>query len=88
MPRTELYGPVITWSPALRPDSTSKYLSPAMPILIGTNSALAVADDEHAFGFLARLARLELRRRGGRFDAASRLRLSVRGSFTIWPLAS
>src|SRR4029077_18647415 len=38
-PRTELYGPVITWSPGLRPDSTSKYLSPATPILIGTNSA-------------------------------------------------
>src|SRR5205823_13134357 len=36
--RTELYGPVITWSPGLRPETTSKYLSPAIPILIGTNS--------------------------------------------------
>src|SRR5438874_8873860 len=39
MPRTELYGPVITCSPSFSPYSTSKYLSPAIPILIGTNSA-------------------------------------------------
>src|SRR5256885_14881318 len=39
MPRTELYGPVITWSPGLIPEATSKYLSPAIPILIGMNSA-------------------------------------------------
>src|SRR3954453_21864698 len=32
MPRTELYGPVITWSPGLIPEVTSKYLSPAIPI--------------------------------------------------------
>src|SRR5438876_2427369 len=37
--RTELYGPVMTISPGFRPERSSKYLSPAMPILIGTNSA-------------------------------------------------
>ena len=39
--RTELKGPVMTSSPALRPFSTSKYLSPAMPVLTGMNVALA-----------------------------------------------
>ena len=38
--RTEANGPVMTASPSLRPDSTSKYFSPAMPVLIGMNTAL------------------------------------------------
>ena len=68
------------------PTSTSKYLSPAMPILIGTNSAVSVAHDEHAFGFLARLARLRARRR--RRPARSRRRRLVRraAASTICPL--
>src|SRR4029079_9083563 len=40
MLRTELYGPVITWSPGLSPERISKYLSPAIPILIGMNSTV------------------------------------------------
>ena len=38
--RTEANGPTITWSPGLSPDSTSKYFSPAIPVLTGMNSAL------------------------------------------------
>src|SRR5437870_4048485 len=38
MLRTELYGPVITWSPPFKPERTSKCLSPAIPVLIGTSS--------------------------------------------------
>jgi hypothetical protein len=37
--RTELNGPTITRSPSFRPDSTSKYFSPAMPVFTATNSA-------------------------------------------------
>ena len=32
-----------------------------MPVLTGTNTRLAVPDDEHAFDLLARLTRLQLR---------------------------
>ena len=88
MPRTELYGPVITWSPALRPDEHLEVLVAGDAHLDRHELGLAVADDEHAFGFLARLARLELG--GGAAGAASAPRrcLSVVGSFTTWPFAS
>ena len=35
MLRTEVNGPVMTSSPSLRPVSTSKYFSPAMPVSVG-----------------------------------------------------
>ena len=54
--RTELNGPVMTSSPALRPFSTSKYLSPAMPVLTGMNVGLGFLDQEDALGVLPRLA--------------------------------
>src|SRR5262249_22475589 len=38
--RTELNGPTMTWSPAFTPERPSKYFSPAMPVLIGANTAL------------------------------------------------
>ena len=65
------------------PASTSKYLSPAMPILIGTNSALPVAHDEHPFRFLARLPGLQFCGRGDRLDrSAARFVGVLRRSFT------
>ena len=51
---------------SFRPESTSKYFSPAMPVLTGTNIRLVVPDHEDAFDLLALLAGLEL----GRLDAA------------------
>ena len=90
MPRTELYGPVITWSPALSPDSTSKYLSPAIPILIGTNSALPSRT--------AKTPSVSLRvcpglsspagAAGAASEATRRFLVSLFGSFTTWPPAS
>ena len=38
--RTDANGPVMTASPSLRPDRTSKYFSPAMPVFTGVNTAL------------------------------------------------
>ena len=38
--RTDANGPTITLSPSFRPLVTSKYFSPAMPVLIGSNTAL------------------------------------------------
>ena len=90
MPRTELYGPVITWSPALRPDSTSKYLSPAMPILIGTNSALPSRTTKTPSVSLRVWPGLSsaVDVATGAASAAARRFLSVFGSFTTWPFAS
>ena len=48
---------------------------------------LALADDEHAFGFLARLAGLQFGRRGDGLHRAGGACRSV-GSLTTWPLAS
>ena len=61
-PRTDANGPVMTSSPSFRPSSTSKYFSPAMPVLTGVKTAWPSLIDEHAFDFLARLAGLELGR--------------------------
>src|SRR5262249_1440 len=38
--RTEANGPVITWSPDFSPSVTSKYCSPAIPVLSGVKIAL------------------------------------------------
>src|SRR4030095_34475 len=38
--RTDENGPVITASPSFSPDKTSKYFSPAIPVLIGLKTAL------------------------------------------------
>src|SRR5204862_132883 len=90
MLRTELYGPVTTCSPGFSPASSSKYLSPAMPILIGTNStALSLSRNTNTpsvsfrvcpgcSSLVAEDAELEsllLRRR----------RLASFGSLTTWP---
>src|SRR5262249_30035451 len=91
MPRTELYGPVMTSSPAFRPSSTSKYLSPATPILIGRNSAWLLRRTNTPSvslrvwpGFSSCAAAPV-----STDDAADgRRRLSSFGCRTIWPLAS
>ena len=53
----------MTWSPSFSPESTSKYLSPAMPTFTGRKSASLVAHHEDALDFLPRLARRQLGRR-------------------------
>ena len=78
---------MMTWSPSFRPDSTSKYFSPAMPVLTGTNTRLVVLDDEHAFELLARLARLQLGRPGRRAERPRPL-AGVTGSRTMLPFSS
>ena len=88
MPRTELYGPVITWSPGLRPDEHLEVLVAGDAHLDRHELGLAVAHDEDALGFLARLAGLQLGGRRGRLASAARRCLSVVGCFTIWPFAS
>ena len=86
--RTDANGPVMTASPSFRPDRTSKYFSPAMPVLTGMNTRLVVLHDEHAFELLARLAGLQLRGlrrpRPSAGGAASR----SRGGRTTFPLSS
>ena len=76
--RTELNGPTMTWSPTLAPDSTSKYFSPAMPVLTGVNIALLSLHDEDPFELLALLAGLQLGVDAGRRPAASSGRPSPR----------
>ena len=88
MPRTELYGPVITWSPLFRPPSDLEVLVAGDAHLDRDELGPAVAHDEHAFGFLARLARLELGGRGDRFRRGVAGACRCCGSFTIWPFAS
>src|SRR5438093_531774 len=84
--RTELYGPVMTESPTFNPLRTSKYLSPAMPILIGTNSAFPLRT--------ANTPSVSFRVCPGLSSEAAatgstpRGRFSSRGCFTTWPLAS
>ena len=72
--RTELNGPVMTLSPSFSPLSTSKYLSPAMPVLTGRKTRLLVADHEHALGFLPGLSGRQLIGRRSARPAALRLR--------------
>ena len=59
--------------PSVR-DVTSKYRSPAMPTSTGTNTRLAVADDEHALDLLAGVADRQFGRGGRAVDAAGRRR--------------
>ena len=52
--RTELNGPMMTLVALLQARrATSKYFSPAMPVLTGVKTALPSLDDEHALELLA-----------------------------------